>query len=280
MEATKIQWTWRRVALPNGQVLTLPGYSFNPWLGCFKIASECRNCYAEDLARRWGWNVWGPAGTTHRRVTSADNWKKPLKWNHDAAVQGHRRSVFCASLADVFEDHPDVSEAREHLWILIEQTPWLNWLLLTKRPENILRMVPWTHRWPDNVWTGTSAGTQEQADRNVPYLLEVPSIVRFVSCEPQLESVNFRSYLPFLQWVICGGESGVKARPFHLDWARTLRDQCQECHVAYFFKQSGGRYHDSGGRELDGRTWDEVPPEIPVRGSLYQEVLETKEWTT
>jgi protein gp37 len=268
MEATKIQWTWRRILLPEGQFLVIPGYSFNPWLGCVKVAKECQFCYAESMALHWGWDVWGPVANTPRRITSPANWKKPLKWNQDAAVQGHRRSVFCASLADVFEDHPDVSEARERLWTLIEQTPWLNWLLLTKRPENILRMAPWAQRWPDNVWTGTSAGTQEQADRNVPYLLEVPSVVRFVSCEPQLEYVDFRPYLPSLQWVICGGESGVKARPFHLNWARALRDQCQECHVAYFFKQVGGRYHDSGGRELDGCTWDEVPPEMPTQRSL------------
>jgi protein gp37 len=264
-ETTKIQWTWRRIPLPDDRLLIIPGYTFNPWIGCVKVAKECQFCYAEGLALRWGWKVWGPAANTPRRITSPANWKKPLKWNKEAEAQGHRRSVFCASLADVFEEHPDVAEARLQLWTLIEQTPWLNWLLLTKRPENILRIAPWGRgSWPDNVWTGTSAGTQEKAQENVSYLLDVPSIVRFVSCEPQLEYVSFAPWLPHLQWIICGGESGAKARPFHLDWARALRDECQEFHVSFFFKQVGGFHHNSGGRDLDGRTWDELPPEVPA----------------
>ena len=275
MEETKIQWTWRRIPFPDGQSLIIPGYTFNPWIGCLKVAKECQYCYAEGFALRWGWDVWGPAVNTSRRVTSPANWKKPLKWNKEAASQGHRRSVFCASLADVFEDHPDVVEAREQLWTLIEQTTWLNWLLLTKRPQNILRMAPWGRgNWPDNVWTGTSAGTQEKAQENVSFLLDVPSVVRFVSCEPQLEHVDFTPWLPYLQWIICGGESGSRARPFHLDWARALRDQCQAVGMPFFFKQVGGRYHDSGGRELDGRTWDEVPPEVPVREMLNAQLQE------
>jgi protein gp37 len=222
------------------------------------------------MAHHWGWNVWGPSSTTNRRVTSDANWKLPLKWNREAIAQGHRHSVFCASLADVFEEHPDVIKARFRLWELIEQTPMLNWLLLTKRPENILKLAPWGTSWPDNIWTGTSAGTQAMAQKNVAALLQVPSVVRFVSCEPQLEHVDFTSWLSDLQWIICGGESGAKARPFDLDWARSLRDQCQEYTVPYFFKQVGGRYHNSGGRELDGRTWDEIPPEVPGQEAVYE----------
>lgn len=245
-------------------------HTFNPWIGCLKIATECHHCYAESLATHWGWKVWGPVANTPRRVTSAANWKKPLSWNREAQTQGHRRSVFCASLADVFEEHPDVVEARSRLWVLIEQTPWLNWLLLTKRPEHMRTMTPatWRDQWPDNVWAGTSAGTQENADRNIPYLLDAPAVVHFVSDEPQLEPVNFRPYLRELQWLICGGESGVKARPFDLDWARDVRNQCVEAKVPFFLKQIGGRYHDSGGRLLDGRTWDEMPPEVPCTPSV------------
>ena len=262
-EITNIEWTWRRITLPDGQVLIVPGHTFNPWIGCMRVAKECQHCYAEAMAQRWGWKVWGPEANTPRRVTSPANWKQPLKWNRDAVAHGHRQSVFCASLSDVFEEHADVVEARSRLWALIEQTPWLNWLLLTKRPENILRLAPWGQSWPDNVWTGTSAGTQEMAKRNVTALLEVPSVVRFVSCEPQLERVDFTPWLSALQWMICGGESGTKARPFDLDWARDVRDQCLAYNVPYFFKQVGGKYHNSGGRALDGRTWDELPPEIP-----------------
>lgn len=239
-------------------------HTFNPWIGCLKVAKGCVNCYAETFATRWGMKVWGPSATTPRRVTRDANWRNPLRWNKAAALQGHRRTVFCASLADVFEDHQDVVEARTRLWDLIEQTPWLNWLLLTKRPENMLSMTPWGRgTWPDNVWTGTSAATQKEAEENVSVLIQVRSVVHFVSCEPQLEYVDFTPYLPHLQWIICGGESGVKARPFDSNWARALRDQCQNAQVCFFFKQHGGRYHDSGGRLLDGRTWDEVPPEVP-----------------
>ena len=259
-----IEWCSRH--LPNGVII--PGYSFNPWIGCLKIASECHFCYAETFAQRWGWKVWGPASTTHRRVTSTDNWKKPHRWNREAQAQGHRRNVFCASLADVFENHPDVGEAREHLWQLIEATPWLNWLLLTKRPENMVTMAPtsWGDAWPNNVWAGTSAGTQASADKNVPHLLKVPAVVRFVSCEPHLEEVNFRPYLDQLHWMICGGESGEHARPYDLTWARDVREQCQEYNIPYFFKQIGGRYHNSGGRLLDGQFYNEMPPEFPIAG--------------
>jgi protein gp37 len=265
MAKTAIQWTWRRILLPDGSSQQLPGYTFNPWLGCMKIVPECRYCYAEELTARWGRKVWGPSLTTERSITSIAYWKQPLTWNREAQAQGHRRSVFCASLADVFEDHPGVGQARTRLWGLIEQTPWLNWLLLTKRPENMVTMTPpsWANQWPDNAWAGTSAGTQAIANRNVPSLLRVPAVVRFVSCEPMLEAVDFRPRLGQVQWIICGGESGTQARPFNLDWPRDLRDQCLEYDVPYFFKQVGGRYHSSGGRDLDGRTWDDMPPEQP-----------------
>lgn len=262
MAQTTIAWTWRQ--LPDGTLL--PGYTFNPWIGCLKIAKECQYCYAETFAHRWGMNVWGPAMTTPRKVTSAANWRKPLQWNREAEAEGHRRSVFCASLADVFEDHPQLAEPRARLWTLMEQTPWLNWLLLTKRPENMIEMTPasWKAGWPDHIWAGTSAGTQATANANIPSLLAVPAAVRFVSCEPQLEAVDIMPWLSNLQWIICGGESGAQARPFDLVWARSLRDQCQRAGVPFFFKQVGGRYHHSGGRLLDGRTWDDMPPEIPT----------------
>src|SRR5579859_4852906 len=173
MAITTIQWTWRQ--LSDGPLVQ--GYTFNPWIGCAKNALECKHCYAEGFAKRWGWKLWGPASTTPRRLTSVANWKQPRQWNREAKAHGHRRSVFCASLADVFEEHPGIVEARENLWQLIEQTPWLNWLLLTKRPENMVKMAPWGTAWPDNVWAGTSAGTQKTADKNVAYLLDVPAVV-------------------------------------------------------------------------------------------------------
>lgn len=258
---TRIQWTWRQ--LPDGT--WIEGYTFNIVWGCLKVSEECKNCYAEGIAAHYGHNVWGPASNTSRRIFGENHWHEPLVWNRKAQKAGHRASVFCSSMADAFEDHPTVAQERLKLWPLIEQTPWLNWLLLTKRPENMLAMSPWgSGQWPDNVWAMTSVGVQHNAQKRLQALLAVKSVVRGVSVEPQLEHIDLTPWLPQLQWIICGGESGQHARPFHLDWARSLRDQCQAARTAFFFKQVGGRYHDSGGRLLDGRTWDEMPPEWPV----------------
>src|ERR1043165_430586 len=113
---------------------------------------------------------------------------------------------------------------RQKLWTLIARTPWLNWLLLTKRPENILPMAPWKDgAWPDTVWIGTSAGTQKRANERLPLLVQVPAVVRFISYEPALEYVDFTPWLEQLDWLICGGESGPKTRRFDLDWARAAR---------------------------------------------------------
>lgn len=260
MAETTIQWTWRQ--LPDGT--WVKGYSWNPWWGCLKVSEECRFCYAEGIARHYGHQVWGPAATTPRRFFGPKHWQEPLRWNQQAERDGHRRSVFCASMADVYEMHPDVEHARQHLWELIQATPWLNWLLLTKRPENILALSPWSAgNWPDHVWVGTSIGLQRRAEERLPLLLDVPAVVRFVSCEPLLGPLDLSPWLADLQWVICGGESGHEARPMNPEWARSLRNQCLEVLVPFFFKQHGGRYHNSGGRLLDGRIWDEMPPERP-----------------
>jgi protein gp37 len=173
--------------------------------------------------------------------------------------EGRYHRVFCSSMSDVYEEHPAVVESRERLWTVIEQTPWLIWLLLTKRPENIMKMSPWGQYWPDNVWVGTSVGKQARAEERIPELLKVPAIVRFLSCEPLLEEINLTPWLSELQWIICGGESGPKHRPFNPEWARILRDQCADANVPYFFKQHGGLHHNSGGHLLDGIEWREYP---------------------
>lgn len=260
MEKTTIQWCWR--VLPDGS--QVPGHTFNPWWGCLKVSEECQHCYALSIAHHYGHDVWGPAANTARRLFGERHWQEPLSWNRQAARQGHRRNVFCASMADVYEEHPMVAEARRRLWDLIERTPWLNWLLLTKRPENILAFSPWRRSWPGNVWVGTSVGLQQRAEERLPFLLEVPAVVRFLSCEPLLGPLDLSPWLSEVQWVISGGESGTGARPLDLAWVRCLRDQCQAAGVPYFFKQVGGRYHTSGGRLLDGRTWDEMPLEFPA----------------
>jgi len=169
-------------------------------------------------------------------------------------------------MADVFEAHPQLHTERALLWTLIEQTPALDWLLLTKRPENILDMVPdeWrtVGRWPQNVWAGTTIENQDVVIDRLDELIRVPAPVRFLSCEPLLGPLDVSEWLDFISWVICGGESGPRARPMHPDWARSLRDQCTAAGVAFHFKQWGGvRKHETG-RILDGRTWDEYPQAV------------------
>jgi protein gp37 len=260
MAQTTIQWTWRR--LPDGT--WIQGYSFNLAWGCMKVSEECKYCYAEGIAQHYGFKVWGPAATIARRTFGEQHWREPLAWNRAAERRGHRASVFCSSMADVYEDHPLIAQERAKLWPLIAATPWLNWLLLTKRPHNILKLSPWPGPFPDNVWIGTSVGLQQRVEERLSALIRVPAVVRFLSCEPLLGPLDLSPWLSAVQWVICGGESGAQARPMSLEWARAIRDQCQTAHVPFFFKQVGGRYHDSGGRLLDGRTWDEMPAERPL----------------
>lgn len=256
MAQTTIEWTWRR--LPDGTIL--PGYTRNVVWGCTPVSEGCRDCYAEAFARRLGLTLWGPKA--ERRAFGGKYWQEPLEWNSQAQAQGHRRNVFCSSMADTFEDHPTVEQERQtHLWPTIAQTPWLNWLLLTKRPEHMRKMAPWSDAWPGNVWAMTSVENQRWANVRVPLLLEVPAVVHGLSVEPLLGPVDLSPWLDQLQWVIVGGESGPRHRPLDIAWIRFLRDQCVEANVPFFFKQWGGRYHNSGGRVLDGQTWDQMPPE-------------------
>ena len=247
-------------------------HTFNPWWRCTKVSPACDNCYAEHLARRRGFRVWGPDAPM--RQLSDAHWHQPIKWNDRAAHAAERPRVFCASMADVFEGRPDQAPLRDRLWKLVGETPNLDWLLLTKRPAKIAQLVPWREGWPPNVWIGTTVENQEWADKRLPHLLALPALVRFVSVEPQLGPVDLRSYLQGarrIDWVIVGGESGAAARPMNVSWARAVRDQCVAAGVPLHFKQWGTFGPREGsdqlvrlgkknaGRVLDGRTWDELP---------------------
>lgn len=253
-------------------------HTFNPWLGCVKVSDGCKHCYAETLMdKRYGRVKWGPTGERVR--TSPANWRKPYQWDKQAKAEGRRYRVFCASLADVFEAKPDqqgdLNRWRTDLGVMIENTPHLDWLLLTKRPENVNHLAQYMFDGglPSNVWIGTSVENQEQADKRIPELLKIPAAVRFLSCEPLLGKIllddgcnswlscrsdspeypeddsNYEeccesyavggSHFHGIDWVIVGGESGPHARPMHPDWARAIRDQCQEAGVPFFFKQWG-----------------------------------------
>jgi protein gp37 len=213
------------------------------------------------MGEHWRRVTWGPGGTRLR--TSPGNWRNPLRWSKESP--GAR--VFCASLADIFEnyrgdgsapDHPpSLDPWRNDLFDLIEKTPNLEWLLLTKRPQNAAKFL--RKRLPGNIWIGTSVEDQKAADQRVPHLAGIPAKVRFLSCEPLLGPLNLGPYLGDIDWVIVGGESGKSPRPMDPDWVRDIRNQCMAAGVAFHFKQWGGRNKKEAGRILDGRTWDEFP---------------------
>ena len=214
-------------------------HTFNPWWGCTKVSSACDNCYAEAWARRLGFEIWDHGKP--RRFLSESYWEQPQRWNKEAALRNVRRRVFCASMADVFEWGKRLSAWRDKLWRLIDETPNLDWLLLTKRPHLVRRLSPWNDEWPGNVWLGTTAENQRMLSKRLPYLLENPSRVRFLSCEPLLNAVDLTDALAgdAVQWVIAGGESGVNARPSDPRWIYTIRDDCKTFNVPFHFKQWG-----------------------------------------
>lgn len=336
-EVTKIQWC---------------DHTFNPWVGCSKVAPGCANCYAEaDMDKRRHFAQWGPDGT--RVKTSSANWQKPLRWNREAEreyetkqaqwvqdccagyksytePQPHefRSRVFCSSLADVFEDwgkpivntygqyaikqgypvsyawqdapvgglgYPSNSvtlhDLRQDLFGLIDSTPHLDWLLLTKRPENIHRMVPCrldtncdgdcpmcfkdgaVCRSRKNIWLGTSVSDQATADKAIPELLKCRDLapVLFLSIEPLLGPVNLARFFAHsihcrkchpggsackcsqIDWVIVGGESGPNSRPCNVEWIRSIVSQCKAAGVPCFVKQLGAN-----------PTWSTMPMQIAV----------------
>ena len=248
MKNTKIEWAT---------------HTFNPWEGCTKISPACDHCYAERRNARFGGGQapnWGPGAP--RRRTSAANWRQPLRWNAEANRNGTRPRVFCASLADVFDN--EVSQHwRADLFHLIHSTPQLDWLLLTKRIGNAPAMIREATtpalaasardsfpKWPwKNVWLGATVVNQEEADRDIPKLLTTPAAKRFLSVEPMLGPVDIGPWLDdgsnhmalagTIDWVIVGGESGPSARPCHDEWIRSIRKECMSHHVPCFVKQLG-----------------------------------------
>lgn len=274
--------------------------TFNPFIGCTKVSPGCDGCYAavSTPARTFGVK-WG-AGEARRR-TSPSNWQKPIRWNALAEhglmpdgktpTNGRRPRVFCASLADVFDNEVDPSW-RWDLFDMIRKTTNLDWLLLTKRIGNVQKMVGMGDAGdggkplPPNVWLGASIVNQEEADRDIPKLLATPAAVRFVSYEPALGPVEWtnvagKSALAYqifgleprrLNWVIVGGESsqpGHPARPFDIKWARDTVRQCREAGVAVFFKQTGSNAIADGKRislrDRSGSDLDELPPDLRVQ---------------
>ena len=284
-ENSSIQWT---------------DHTFNPWIGCQRVSPGCVNCYAEAQDNRWrpGNTRWGPKAPRTR--TSTANWRQPLKWNRDAEAAGVRARVFCASLADVFEDRAELAPWRADLFKLVQATPWLDWLLLTKRPEHADRLWnqaacqvltsgeavpaeggPWLH----NIWLGTTVEDQQRARERIPHLLATPAAVRFLSVEPQIEEVSLGKWLlvdpsvareappPRIDWVIQGGESGPGARPFNPDWARRLAAGCKTFGTAYFLKQLGAKPLGLKLKNSHGGEMSEWPVDLQALGRAFPVVV-------
>ena len=247
-------------------------HTWNPVTGCMKVSPGCDHCYAEGQAKRntKTFGQWGPGAA--RKRTSADNWRKVDKWHREAIAAGERHRVFTASMADVFDNAWEPQD-RADMWDVIRRCTGLDFLLLTKRPQNIAKMLPpdWGPGWP-NVWLGCTAENQAEADRRIPHLLAVPAVVRFLSCEPLLGPLHLvrwdadegryvgpavirsggrtvgtqhepsegydDSYMG-VDWVISGGESGPGARPMRRVWDDALQAQCQAAGIAFFRKQLG-----------------------------------------
>jgi protein gp37 len=221
-ENSKIEWTT---------------HTFNPWIGCQKVSPGCDHCYAET---RWDHRFhrvkWGPHGERIR--TSKKYWRQPLKWAKQA--NGERPRVFCASLADWLDNRVPQS-GREDLAELIDATPELDWLLLTKRIENLRRLTPWADGTPRNVWLGSTCEDQERFDQRYPILSNIPATVHFVSYEPAIGPLSIRDAYPVPEWIICGGESGASPRYMEPSWASSLLDECATAQVPFFMKQMTGK---------------------------------------
>ena len=279
MGKSKIEWTT---------------YTFNPWTGCSKIGEGCRNCYAETYARRWGLE-WGV--NARREVMSEAYWRQPLSW--DRSAERHRRiqTVFCGSLCDVFEHAPHsvLNSERTQLWRLIDATPHLYWLLLTKRPVNIPYMTPdsWKALPPGNVGFGVSAWNELSAVAMWSTLagmlreafVRQPSL-KFISLEPLLGHVDIQTLCDATDevpdWIIVGGESGRRARPFDLSWGMEIIETCTRLGVPVFIKQigtnsvyRGEKYIVKGKRDYKGGDPSQWPDELQVRQfpQILEEVL-------
>ncbi len=245
--------------MADGTKIEWADATFNPWIGCTKVSPACDNCYAAAMMDdRYGRVKWGQGEARAR--TSTANWRKPIAWDRKAAKSGQRPFVFCASLADVFDNEVD-PDWRADLFALIGSTPNLVWLLLTKRIGNVEKMTAAAGGLPRNVAIGATMANQAEYDRDAPKLAkakrDLAPVFTFGSFEPLLGPIVIDDDAP--DWIIAGGESGACARPIDLNWVRRLRDDARKISRVFNFKQVGGRGLDKGGHLLDGREYFDRP---------------------
>jgi protein gp37 len=241
----------------------------NYWWGCTHAGPGCDSCYAEELAHRWGRAAWGPG--VPRVRTGQHNRNEVLRWNRKAEAAGERRRVFVNSMSDIF-DHEVPQEWREEIWQHVAQCGSLDFLLLTKRIGNAAKMLPerWVERGcPPNVWLGMTCVDTGELVRDVKKLLAIPASVHWISHEPGLgplvlpawlyaEGRGEYDYQP-INWIVTGGESGAKARPYDLEGLRDLVTQCRTAAVPIFVKQDSGRSPGRQGRIPDDLWVKEFP---------------------
>lgn len=283
-------------------------HTWNPWIGCQKVSPACDGCYAEALMdKRMGRVEWGAPGkgVGTRVRTSAATWNDPIRWNRKAEKDGTRPFVFCASLADIF-DNQVPAEWRRDAFAVMRRTPRLVYLLLTKRPQNIVRLSEEAGGLPENAAIGATVEDQRRADINIPELLAAKAQTRplfaFLSCEPLLGPLDL-GHLPVgshgdvlgipsvhthftpnsggpagIDWVIVGGETdqgGHRARPMHPDWVRDLCDQCARADVPFHFKQWGewapSTPEAEFGNPRSGWRCHAGHPHVPKASELYPE---------
>ena len=263
-QLTCVRTFFGALELANKSGIEWTELTWNPVTGCTKVSAGCDNCYAETLSHRL-------LSTHYRRrlpvIDIPENRRDPFAvrlWPerlHQPRNVHESMTIFVNSMSDLF--HRDVPE--DYLRLIFEEMLFADWhtfQVLTKRPGRAARFIKRNidmfpdRRIPEHIWLGTSVEDQHVTYR-VRQLIEVPAVIRFLSCEPLLGPI--RLDLTGIHWVIVGGESGPVRRAMNLDWAREIRDQCIESGVAFFFKQIGGRTPKANGRMLDGRTWDERP---------------------
>ena len=266
MMGTKIEW----VKNQDGT----RGVTWNPITGCSKISPGCKNCYAEKMSKRLAGRFGYPEDDPFRVTFHPDKVYLPMDWKKP-------RTIFVCSMGDLFHENVDISWIRAMVEVMLAADQH-TYQILTKRPQRMKECLDWLfdgrllpNKLPDHIWLGVTAENQEQADKRIPILLRIPAAVHFVSIEPMLSLVNMYRHLPGdidsggfdpqgfsisldswpgVDWVIVGAETGPGKRPMDLDWARSLRDQCQAAGVPFFFKKDS-----NGNRELDGRLWEQMP---------------------
>jgi protein gp37 len=246
-------------------------HTFNPWWGCVEVGGSpaCGGpephegeCYAKTWDRRCGGNHWG--SDAPRSFLSNKHWAAPLKWNRDAEEAGEHRRVFIMSMGDWAEGRPDERPHLERLWRLFDKTPWLDKLMLTKRPQLIRSIYPFVRR--QDVWMGITAENQRWLDIRWPFLRDVEAEIHWLSIEPMFESMTLP--VDFLNlgkraWVIVGGQSGRNANDLRVNWVRHMRDQCREAGVPFHFKQGSQTANWGGSREF--KLFDRFPADLQIR---------------